>query len=50
MIKYCIKCVLPATKPYIKFNKLGICSACDFHEKKIKIIKVKLIGLKGERI
>lgn len=34
MIKQCKKCLLPSTKPYIKFNKFGVCAACLFHEKK----------------
>lgn len=49
MIKYCIKCVLPDTKPYIKFNKLGICSACEFHEKKNKNTKSKIDWVKRGR-
>ena len=31
---YCSNCLLPKTKPYIKFNNFGKCSACVFHEKK----------------
>ena len=37
MIKYCRNCLLPNTKPYIKFNIDNICSACDLHfSKKFK--------------
>ena len=34
MYNYCSVCLLPKTKPYIKFDKHGKCSACIFHEKK----------------
>lgn len=33
-MKYCKKCVMPDTRPGIKFNKDGVCSACLAHEKK----------------
>lgn len=33
MIKFCKKCLLPSTKPYITF-KNEICTACIFHKKK----------------
>ncbi len=33
-MKYCAKCLLPDTKPYIKFNDEGVCSACVAHERK----------------
>ena len=36
MSKYCKVCVIPDTKPYIQFNKFGVCSACEFHKKKNK--------------
>lgn len=29
MIRYCVKCVLPDTKPDLRFDKDGICSACN---------------------
>ena len=45
MIRYCKKCLLPSSKPYIKFNKNGVCQACLFHEikndKKEKVINWK---------
>ena len=34
MIKYCCNCLLPSTKPYIKFDKNNLCSACQFHKAK----------------
>ena len=34
MIKYCKTCLLPNTKPNIKFEKSNICSACKFHSEK----------------
>ena len=33
-IIYCKKCLIPNSKPYIKFNKDGICNACEAHESK----------------
>jgi hypothetical protein len=33
-MKYCKKCVMPDTRPGIKFNEDGICSACENYEKK----------------
>ncbi len=35
---YCKKCLMPSTKPYIRFNHDGICDACQVHEKKMGII------------
>ena len=29
MLKYCVNCVLPETKPDLSFDKHGICSACS---------------------
>ncbi len=38
MIKWCVKCVLPNTRPNLIIDKDGICNACKFHErKKIKV-------------
>jgi N-acetyl sugar amidotransferase len=31
-MKYCKKCVLPDTKPGLKFDSQGVCSACRFAE------------------
>ena len=33
-IKYCKSCLMPSTKPYISFDRMGICSACKSAEKK----------------
>lgn len=33
-MKYCKKCVMPDTRPGIKFNEVGICSACQSYEKR----------------
>lgn len=33
-MSYCKKCVMPDTRPGIRFNEEGICSACLAHEKK----------------
>lgn len=31
---YCTKCVMPDTRPGIKFNSEGVCSACQSYEKR----------------
>jgi N-acetyl sugar amidotransferase len=33
-VRYCSRCVLPDTKPYITFDDERVCSACRAHEKK----------------
>lgn len=33
-MKYCKKCVMPDTRPGIKFNRDGICSACQSFERR----------------
>lgn len=33
-MKYCTKCLLPDTKPHIKFDNGGVCTACRAHEHK----------------
>lgn len=35
-MKYCKKCIMPDTKPYITFDPSGVCSACLAHESKRK--------------
>ena len=34
MITHCTKCLIPSTKPSIRFNDDGVCSACQWHESK----------------
>lgn len=34
-ISYCKKCLLPSTKPNVKFNAEQICGACLYYEKKL---------------
>lgn len=34
MIKWCVKCVLPNTRPNLIIDKDGVCNACKFHDKK----------------
>jgi N-acetyl sugar amidotransferase len=29
LIKYCVKCLLPGTKPDLSFDNFGVCSACN---------------------
>ena len=36
-MKYCKRCVMPDTRPGIKFDSEGICSACRAHEAKAKV-------------
>lgn len=36
-MKYCKKCVMPDTRPGIKFNDEGVCSACQSFEKRKEI-------------
>ena len=33
-MRYCSRCVMPDTKPYLTFNELGVCAACQAHETK----------------
>ncbi len=33
-MKYCTRCLLPDSKPYIKFDAQGVCAACRAHESK----------------
>ena len=33
-LKYCVKCVMPNTRPRITFNKDGICNACQWADEK----------------
>ena len=55
-LKYCNICILPNTRPNLKFDKFGVCDACEKKQKKInwslridefkklvKIIKKKII-------
>lgn len=36
-MKYCKKCVMPDTRPGIKFNSEGICSACQSYERRKQV-------------
>ena len=31
-IRYCVKCVLPDTKPDLSFDNEGVCSACHYYD------------------
>jgi N-acetyl sugar amidotransferase len=33
-MKYCSECLMPDTKPYIKFDEQGVCNACGSHHLK----------------
>ena len=48
-MKYCVKCVMPDTKPDLNFNKSGVCDACsnfsdrsniNWEERKKELLKV----------
>ena len=32
MLKYCLKCVMPNTKPDLSFDESGVCSACNSYD------------------
>jgi N-acetyl sugar amidotransferase len=37
MLKYCSRCLLPSSKPDLKIDEEGVCSACRNFEKRIEI-------------
>ena len=37
MLKYCTKCVMPNTKPDLRFDEEGVCSACNFYRDRTSI-------------
>ena len=37
MVKYCTKCVMPSTRPGIRFDENGVCSACQSYERRKSI-------------
>jgi N-acetyl sugar amidotransferase len=37
-MKYCSKCWMPDTKPYVSFDPYGVCGACKAHESKQKAV------------
>jgi N-acetyl sugar amidotransferase len=37
MIKYCVRCVMPDTKPDLVLNEEGVCNACRNYEKRVEI-------------
>jgi len=49
MHNYCSNCLLPTSKPFIKFDKYGKCSACIFHEKKNSNRKNKINWIKRKK-
>jgi len=32
--RYCTRCLMPSSKPYISFNEAGVCNACLAHDRK----------------
>ena len=37
LVRYCKKCVMPDTKPDLKFDEEGVCSACRYFESRQKV-------------
>ena len=37
MIKYCTTCLLPSTKPDLRFDENGVCSACLAYRNRTEI-------------
>ena len=49
MLNYCVKCVMPHTKPHLQFNDDGVCDACRHYEEREEVDwnvrKQELIGV-----
>ena len=37
MIRYCTRCVMPATKPDLRLDEAGVCSACRNYERRAEV-------------
>jgi N-acetyl sugar amidotransferase len=37
MLKYCVRCVMPHTKPDLRFDEEGVCNACRSYERRKEI-------------
>jgi N-acetyl sugar amidotransferase len=37
MLKYCIRCVMPSTKPDLHIDEVGVCNACRSYEKRDEV-------------
>lgn len=37
VLRYCRQCVMPDTKPDLKFDEEGVCSACRSYEKRVEV-------------
>ncbi|QPJ62164.1 MAG: N-acetyl sugar amidotransferase [Candidatus Nitronauta litoralis] len=37
VLRYCSQCVMPDTKPDLKFDEEGVCSACRSYEKRVEV-------------
>ena len=37
MLKYCVRCVMPHTKPDLHFDEDGVCNACRSYEKRKEV-------------
>ena len=33
-VRYCVRCVIPDSKPMLSFDERGVCAACQAHELK----------------
>lgn len=48
-MRYCTKCIMPDTKPYLEFDIEGVCSACRTHEiKDISDVGINWVERKRE--
>ena len=36
-MRYCVRCIIPSTRPNVEFDADGICNACRAHETKRRI-------------
>ena len=37
MLKYCVRCVMPATKPDLHIDEEGVCNACRAYENRQRV-------------
>ena len=48
MISYCQQCVMPATKPGLRMDEEGVCSACRAYERRGVFERILSEGGEGE--
>ena len=37
MIRYCVRCVMPETRPHLHIDEQGVCNACRSYENRAQI-------------